>query len=151
MTRYRVVLIGVLCWTCADIQDEPPLRTPQPSPATTPAPPAPPDPARTAINAWLTAWSTAQAASVRETCEREVGCDARRYLPEARPETTFGWDGAQRIERIDDWARGPRYRVQANGRTTLIYLQGTSVVGVDFLAPDGSRRNICRDSACNPG
>ena len=93
------------------------------------------DPAQATIDAWLTAWSTAQASSVRETCEQEPGCDPGQYAPEARPETSFGWDGAQAIERIDDWARGPRYVVQANGRTLIVYLEDNPITGVYLTTP----------------
>ena len=103
------------------------------------------------LASWLTEWSRAQAASVRETCRAEPGCDPSDYEPEARPATTFGWDGPQRVEKVADWARGPRYRVEANGRTVLMYLEDNAVVGVYLLTVDGGRRNLCRDEACQGG
>lgn len=100
------------------------------------------------LASWLTEWSRRQAASVQETCRAEPGCDPSDYEPEARPATTFGWDGPQSVEKVADWARGPRYRVEANGRTVLIYLENNVVVGVYLITPDGGRRNLCRDEAC---
>lgn len=125
-------------------QQTSPVPVVQSSPVASPA-----DPAQTAINKWLTSWSKAQASSARETCEKEAGCDPAKYAPEARPETSFGWDGAQSIQRIEDWAKGPRYQVAANGRTLLVYLEGLKIVGVYMLADD-SRTNVCRDAACAP-
>ena len=103
------------------------------------------------IASWLTNWSRAQAVSVQETCRAEPGCDPKSYEPEARPETTFGWDGPQRVEKVADWARGPRYRVVANGRTVLMYLENNVVVGVYLITADGGRRNLCRDDGCQGG
>ena len=100
------------------------------------------------LSAWLTGWSGRQTASVQETCRSEPGCDPNEYTPEARPETTFGWNGPQQVEKIEDWASGPRYRVVANGRTVLMYLEGGAVVGVYLMTADGGRRNLCRDDAC---
>ena len=108
------------------------------------------EPLRPVIDGWLTGWSTAQAASVRETCEKDPGCDPSKYTPEARPETSFGWDGAQSIEKTADWARGPRYWVQANGRRVLLYLENERVLGAYIETPDGGRNSICRDAECYP-
>jgi hypothetical protein len=102
-----------------------------------------------AIDAWLTGWSEGQAGSIRETCEQDPQCDSSQYLPEARPETSFGWDGADAVEQIDDWADGPRYQVEANGRTIIMYLRDGEIVGVDLMMPSGERRNLCRDEECN--
>ena len=63
---------------------------------------------REVIDKWLIGWSTAQANSVQEMCEQESGCDPSQYAPEARPKTSFGWDGAENINQTGDWARGPR-------------------------------------------
>ena len=145
-----LVVTALVCSCTAPGDDQPPQETQLLEPAIVPAPTPKPDPTRAAIGAWLTAWSSAQTASVRATCEQESGCDPSQYTPTARPETTFGWDGPQRIERIDDWARGPRYRVQANGRTVLMYLEGGNVVSVYLLTSDGGRRSICRDQGCDP-
>ena len=142
-----LLLMGML--GCAVPQDEPSSQQAQPPEAVvTPAPIPKPDPTPPAIAAWLSRWSTAQAESVRETCEQEPGCNPSEYMPAARPETTFGWDGPQRVEQIADWARGPRYRVRANRRTVLMYLEEGRVVSVFLLTPDGGRRNLCRDQAC---
>ena len=100
------------------------------------------------IDSWLTEWSTRQAASVQEICRAEAGCDPDEYAASARPETSFGWDGAQSVQRIEDWARGPRYQVTANGRSVLIYLEEGDVVGVDLNTSDGGRTNISRDDSC---
>jgi hypothetical protein len=146
--------LGVLSTVLSDA-DEPPT-TAQEAAEITPAQPdqvpaAPPvDPAHAAINEWLTGWSTAQAASMRATCEKEPGCDPKKYTPEARPETSFGWNGAQDIKRNEDWAKGPRYRVVANGRALLVYLDNLKVVGVYMITSD-TRTNICRDAECEPG
>lgn len=102
------------------------------------------------IDAWLTSWSEAQTESVRGTCLKEPGCDPNKYTPSARPQTTFGWNGAARISSTADWARGPRYWVTANGRNVLIYLEGNRVVGAYLETDDGGRRNICRDDECTP-
>jgi hypothetical protein len=150
MRIVRVTLLAYVVVGCADV----PENTPAPSQALpeTEAPsavhPATPDPDHAAIDAWLTSWSTAQAASVRETCAGEQGCDPTRYEPSARPETSFGWDGAQSVNRIADWARGPRYEVVANARRLLVYLESGSVTGVHMTDPDGTRRAICRDADC---
>lgn len=106
------------------------------------------DTIQASVDKWLIGWSTAQAASVRETCESDPNCDPHKYTPEARPETTFGWDGAERVERIVDWAEGARYRVRANGRVVLLYMRGDQVVGAYIETPDGGRSNICRDDDC---
>lgn len=103
-----------------------------------------------AINEWLTGWSASQAASVREICETDPDCDPTEYTPEARPETSFGWDGAESVEQIADWARGPRYRVRAHGRSVLLYLEGGRVVGAYIETPEGGRRNLCRENDCYP-
>lgn len=79
----------------------------------------------------------------------EPGCDPDEYLPSARPATTYGWDGASRIEPTADWAEGPRYNVLANGRDALVYLREGQVVSV-YSTVGGTRRNICRDEACWP-
>jgi hypothetical protein len=71
-----------------------------------------------------------------------------KYLSTARPETSFGWDGAQTITRTEDWAEGPRYRARANGQTLLLYLQGDKVVGAYVDTDSGQRRNICRNADC---
>ena len=110
---------------------------------------AEPDPTREAIDDWLIGWSTAQASSVQESCEQDPGCDPSQYAPEARPETTFGWDGAESVEPTADWARGPRYWVQANGRRVLLYLEGNRITGA-YTEPDGMRTNLCRDDECYP-
>ena len=124
--------------------------SPPPSRPASPAAPASSIPAahRDAINAWLTAWSESQAASVRETCRSEPGCNPDQYLPSARPQTSFGWDGASRIEPTADWAQGPRYHATANGRTALIYLRDGRVVSV-YLMTDGGRRHLCREEECH--
>ena len=100
------------------------------------------------IASWLIGFSRTQAAAVQETCRAEPGCNPGDYAPEARPETSFGWDGPQQVEKVDDWAQGPRYRVEANGQTLLMYLENGAVVGVYFLAADGGRQNLCRDETC---
>lgn len=112
-----------------------------------PAPP-PANPDHEAINAWLTGWSERQAASARETCSNEAGCDPSRYEPAARPETTFGWGGASGFERIEDWAQGPRYWVTANGQRALVYLQDRDIASVHLGLPDGGRRTLCRNVEC---
>ena len=141
------VVIALAC-SCAAPRDDQPSQEQPPEAANVPAPTPKPDPTPAAIGIWLTSWSTAQAASIRATCEQESGCDPSRYMPDARPETTFGWDGPQRVERIADWARGPRYRVRANRRNILIYLESGNVVSVDLVTSDGGSRNLCRDQAC---
>ena len=100
------------------------------------------------IATWLIKWSGLQAASTQETCRAETGCDPAQYEPSARPETSFGWDGPQSVEKIADWARGPRYRVRANGRSVLMYLEDGEVITVDMLGADGGRTNLCRDGSC---
>jgi hypothetical protein len=100
------------------------------------------------IDSWLTEWSTRQAASTQETCRAEPGCDPDEYAASARPETSFGWDGAQSVQQTEDWARGPRYQVTANGRSVLMYLEEGDVVSVFLNTSDGGRTNLCRDGSC---
>ena len=149
--RYLVIATILACSACSSSEDTPEASGQLPT-TEVPSPEAEvtPDPARATIDAWVIGWSAAQTASVRETCEQDPGCDSSQYTPEARPETTFGWDGAQEIERIEDWAKGPRYRVRANDRTVLIYLDPDKVVGAYLITSDGGRRNICRDEDCTP-
>lgn len=102
-----------------------------------------PDTVRSVIDAWMIRWSEKQAASIQEVCEQESGCDPTQYLPSAEPETSFGWDGADRIEKTHDWAEGPRYHAEANGRTVLVYMKNRNVHSVYSLTSD-ERRNLCR-------
>lgn len=104
-----------------------------------------------AINEWMLSWSRAQAASVRESCLEEPGCDPAEYEPEAQPVTSFGWNGASSITPTADWAEGPRYHARANGRTVLVYLRNHTVASVYLMTDDGGRRNICRDAECRTG
>ena len=100
------------------------------------------------IDSWLTEWSTRQATSIQETCRAEPECDPDEYAASARPETSFGWDGAQSVQQTEDWARGPRYQVTANGRSVLMYIEEGDVVSVDLYTSDGGRTNLCRDNSC---
>jgi hypothetical protein len=137
---FGIGLISVL----GDGGDDGPTTTPVEPRAAVPAAPTYP----AAIDDWFTRWSTAQAASLQETCRGESGCDPSEYAPSARPGTSFGWDGAQSVNRIEDWARGPRYNATANGRRVLIYMENGAVTTVDMLGGDGSRTNLCRDGSC---
>ena len=143
MSRHLSAILLLSIGACGSDEQQPPTDTRSRTAQVTQ------DPVRSAIDEWLTAWSTSQAASVREICEREPGCDPSKYTPEARPETSFGWDGAQSIEKTADWARGPRFWVQANGRRVLLYLENGRVTSAYFEAPDGVRKNICRGEACH--
>lgn len=105
-------------------------------------------PSRGTIDQWLIGWSTAQAASMRETCDLELGCDPSQYLPQARPATTFGWSGASSVKAAPNWAQGPRATVVANRRSVLMYFKEGVVVGVYLFTSDGGRRNLCRNEAC---
>lgn len=96
------------------------------------------------IDAWLVGWSKKQSASIREQCSSgALACDPASYLPEARPETTFGWDGASEVTRTTDWARGRRYWVEAGGRRVLLYLEGGQVASAYMDPPGQPRRNLC--------
>jgi len=105
---------------------------------------------RAVIDNWLVRWSTAQTASARASCMKDAACNPADYVPQARPETTFGWNGARSIERIPDWAKGPRYWVEANGRRVLLYFDGNRIVGAYIETADGGRSNICGERSCNP-
>lgn len=139
MTRAAVLLLAFAFSACAPSEPE---ASHEPVYA--------PDPDEQAIHDWLTVWSRAQAAEVRRVCREEPGCDPAEYEDERRPETTFGWSGATSIRQIQDWARGPRFEVEANGREVLIYLENHRVVGAYSDPPNTPRRAICRDTDCYP-
>ena len=103
----------------------------------------PQDPAVAQIDAWVTGWSERQAAEMRRLCEAAADC-----TPTAdRPETSFGWAGTSSAVRTDDWARGPRYNVVANGRPLLVYLEGGAVVSV-YSTAGGGRNTVCTEVSC---
>lgn len=147
-----LIFVGGMLSTLLDSDSEAPTQpTSEAAPASAPPKQQPvADPAKVAIDAWLTGWSKAQASSVQATCRAEPGCDPNKYNPSSKPETSFGWDGATSMERIEDWAKGLRYHVIANGNSLLIYLDNNRVVGVYALTSDGGRSVVCRDAKCAP-
>jgi len=100
------------------------------------------------IDRWTRAWSESQAASVRETCAENPDCDASQYKASAEPKTSFGWDGASEITKMNDWAEGRRYIAVANGRKLLFYLNNGNVVSVYEVSSD-SKEVVCKGSDCD--
>jgi hypothetical protein len=52
------------------------------------------------------------------------------------------------LPRIEDWAKGPRYRVRATTRPSCCISKGIKVVGAYVKPNSGQRRNICRNADC---
>jgi len=100
------------------------------------------------IDRWTRGWSESQAASLRETCAENPDCDASRYEASAEPKTSFGWDGASEITKMNDWAEGRRYTAVANGRKLLFYLNDGNVASVYEVGPD-SKEVVCKGSDCD--